>query len=159
MKKIYKRSFLSSYRIKVFGLPFFIGCFFILFRSIDDFFAVEWTEGHWVALILCILLLGSMFYYGLLITSFYIKIRENDIEIKNGLIPVFKRLYSFDNLKQCLIEYFSGINVHYLILTNNTGDASMKYGLDLVDPKDLKEIISILESKGVTVITKDLKDV
>ena len=30
------------------------------------------------------------------------------------------------------------------------------YGLDLVDPKDLKEIISILESKGVTVITKDL---
>ncbi len=33
------------------------------------------------------------------------------------------------------------------------------YGLDLVPPKDLKEIISILESKGVTVITKDLKDV
>ncbi len=31
------------------------------------------------------------------------------------------------------------------------------YGIDLVDPKDLKEIISILESKGVTVVTKDLR--
>lgn len=32
------------------------------------------------------------------------------------------------------------------------------YGIDLVDPKDLKEIISILESKGVTVVTKDLRE-
>lgn len=157
--KIYKRSFLSSYRFKVFGLPFFVGLIVILATNYEALFSTEWTQGHWIALMLCVLLLGSMFYYGLLLTSFYIIIKEKDIEVVNGIIPMFKKLYSYSNLMQCSIEYFSGSNVHYLTMISNSEKKSMKYGIDLVDTIDLKEIISILESKGVKVITKDLQDI
>lgn len=157
--KIYKRSVLSSYRIKVFGLPFFVGLIVVLAKNYESLFYIEWTQGHWIALILCVLLLGSMFYFGLLLTSFYIIIKEKDIEIVNGIIPLFKKSYSYSNLMQCSIEYFSGSNVHYLTMISNSEKKSMKYGLDLVDTIDLKEIISILESKGVTVMTKNLQDI
>ncbi len=107
-----------------------------------------------------LMIFASPCVYSMVSKLFYIELYEDRIVLVNGVCKFWKKAYDFHQYPYCRIEYNKGLLANvFKMRKNNTDKIFPYYGIDLVDPKDLKEIISILESKGVTVITKDLKDV
>lgn len=96
----------------------------------------------------------------MLISLFYVEIYDDRLVLSNGMCRLWRISYVFSQYQYCRLEYNRGYLINIVKMRKNNDDKIFPFfGIDLVDPKDLKEIISILESKGVTVITKDLKEI
>ena len=154
----YRRSLFKSTTCKVEILPL-IFLLYILSMYYENLAFWEWGGREClIFFILVILALPSI--YSVVSLLFYIELYEDRVVLVNGIFKSWSKTYTFHQYPYCRIEYNNGYLVNIIKMRKNNIDKFFPcYGIDLVDPKDLKEIISILESKGVTVITKDLKDI
>ena len=155
--KKYKRPFYKTETIKTSYLSWVIAlCLIIVYRDAFKFWL--WSTSETIAALIIGTYLGVLFRFGFCKQLYYIEIREETLALKNGILRNVSKVVSCDVKIECLIAYERTNITHYMKFRRKGQKRwGRYYGIDLVDPKDLKEIISILESKGVTVITKDLR--
>ena len=98
------------------------------------------------------------FVYSLFQQLYYIEIHDCHLVLRNAFIQAVKSKIPFNSKREILIAYNRATGLNYVKFRNRGKKRwGWYYGIDMVDPKDMKEIILILESKGVTVVTKDLR--
>ncbi len=154
----YKRGFLKSSSIVIYTLPF-IALVYISFRHIDALKFWLWGKTEIIVAIMVFAFCIGPFVYSLFQQLYFIEITETDLVLRNGLMYTMKKVIPIDGTHELLIVYNRASGIHFMKYRKKGKKRwGWYYGIDLVDPKDLKEIVSILESKGVTVITKDLED-
>ena len=156
----YKRPFYRTSTFQIHILPFF-ALIYILIKHIDALAFWEWSRSESIAaLIVFALFIGPFIYVGIFQQLYFIELSDDDFVLRNGLAGIVKIIIPLSKEYEVLVGYNKGSTVHYIMYRKSGRKRwGWFYGIDLVDPKDLKEIISILETKGVTVITKDLKDI
>ena len=155
---VFRNSFFKSSTWKVCKVPSIIFiCVLLLFY--ERLFFWHWGGNEWLAFLLIILLISPVLV-SFLMLLFYIEIYDEKIVLVNGVFKSWRKSFLYSEYSFCRIEYNRGHLVNIIKMRKYDKDNIFPYyGLDLVNPKDLKKIISILESKGVVVITKDLKEV
>ena len=155
----YKRPFYRTSTFQILIFPFFV-LIYVVIKHVDGLKFWEWSTSESLAALIVGSYCGVCVWIGVFRQMYYIQIDDNRIELKNGIVGGIRKICYLDDKIECMIAYERSRTIHY-VRFRSKGKVrwGRYYGIDLVDPKDLKEIISILESKGVTVITKDLKDV
>lgn len=156
--KRYKRPCYQTVSIKTSYPAFAIGLI-LIFVYRDAFKFWQWSINEAILALIMGVYIGVLFRFGFCKQLYYIEIEEDGLIFKNGILGYLKKIYHLDSTCECLVAYEKTALVHYIKFRKKGQKRwGRYYGIDLVDPKDLKEIISILESKGVTVVTKDLRE-
>ena len=155
----YKRALYKTSTFQVLIFPFFV-LIYVVVKHIDGLKFWEWSSSESLAALIVGLFLSVCVWIGVFRQMYYIQIYDSRIELINGIFGGIRKTCYLNDKIECMIAYERSRTVHYLkFRSKGKVRWGRYYGIDLVDPKNLKEIISILESKGVTVITKDLKGV
>lgn len=155
----FRRPYYKTSVVQTSVLPL-IALVYVIFVYTEALKFWEWNITELFTALIVIIFVGLLFWSSVFRQLYFIEINENKLVLKNGLFGHVKILYFLEHKTECLVAYNKSAITYYIKFKEKDNKKWGKYyGIDLVDPKDLKEIISILESKGVTVITKDLKDV
>lgn len=154
----FKRSFFRTATFSMHIITVALSIFMFV-RYIDAFAFWRWSRSELVAALIMIVFFVGPFIYGVIFQQLYfVEFYENNLLLRNGLMGIVHKEVLLESQQDVLIGYNKSSTIHYMKFRRKGQKRwGRYYGIDLVDPKDLKEIISILESKGVTVITKDLR--
>ncbi len=157
MNIIYKRSFAKTLSFfTVLGLLIFILslaviCVYILLPLLHTF-----DLAHLAAFAIMLPFLLALWYYVYIGMYFYIILDEDKITVQNYFLPFIRirRCYKdIGNIKFWL-PVPSNWNVNAVeIVRKGKRRGALFLGIIMVDPKDYAQIVSTLQSKGVTVET------
>lgn len=160
MKRLeFKRPFYKAATIQTLFLPF-IALVYVILAYWEALKFWEWSNSEFITALIVAIFVGILGWCGVYRQLYFIEIYEDKLVLRNGILICDFISLSFNYCATCMIAYNKSSITHYIRFGKGGNRKWGRYfGIDLVDPKDLKEIISILESKGVTVITKDLKEI
>ncbi len=154
---IFRRNYLKSSSFVIDMIPI-VAMGYILIKDIKILSFWNWEKTEALVAIMTIVFFICPGIYSLFQQLYYIEIHTCHLVLRNACVKPVRKIFPFNGKKEILIAYNRASALNYIKFRRKGQKRwGWYYGIDLVDPKDLKEIISILESKGVTVITKDLR--
>lgn len=155
--KIYKRPFILSETWSTFKPSIYFGLF-LLIVNYNSLAFWTWGMGEFLAFLSVTSIILPVIYVNILLMLFYIELYEDRIVLVNGILKFWRKEYLFSQYPICGIEYNRGYVTYIIKIRRHSARRLYPHcGIDMVDPRDFKEIISFLESRGVEVITKDVK--
>ena len=156
--KIYKRSLFKSITWRVYIIPWLFH-FFIWAWIFDGLAFWRWGKAGFIVFLFVISLYLPVLFTTVFLMVFYIELYDNKIILVNGILKFWRKEYLFSQYPVCGIEYNRGHITNIIKMRKQNTKGLLPYvGIDLVDPRDLKEIVSFMEQRGVVVHVKDIKE-
>lgn len=153
MYTVYRKSLWKSSVFYTFLPPTIFGAV-VLMLSFDVRNIQYWNYANWIASGFIFLILGAIYWFGLVKYSFYVVATSSSIMVKNLFIPLLDKEYRYSDISKCLISSVPRGNIYMQFLTANSPKWSTFYGVELVCKEDLESIRSTLLQNGITVVDK-----
>ncbi|WP_303181907.1 hypothetical protein [uncultured Butyricimonas sp.] len=148
--KTFRRSFWKTSTFKFGLLP---GYVFLLLLGGYLLYDVEMSLVECIYIIV-ICIVG---FVGIIMRCFYLILTDDKLLIKNVFFPFWYKEFYYCDIKKVHIEQPGVIGFCYIqVIVQDKIRHNRKYILDFVDTKDYRQLIPMLEEKGVDVETKNL---
>ena len=111
------------------------------------------TQSVWILLLVisgCYALFPLYFIW-----HFYVEVHTDKLVIKNGVYAALRREYLFKDIMQ--VKIVLSRNIYMQVFTKVGEEKARRYCIDVVAPKDYKELVDMIKAKGITVETEGLE--
>ena len=156
--KIYKRPLFKSDVVKWQMLPILLPHSIYVITLLWGYFMLERNIGVFYIILFTSVFISPVVYISFKLI-FYIELYDDKIILVNGILKFWRKEYLFSEYPVCGIEYNRGYITNIIKMRKHSTKGLFPFvGIDLVDPRDLKEIVSFMEQRGVVVKVKDIKE-
>lgn len=140
--KIFRCSFRKSdaiFEVKVFAILFTL-------LGIPTFFSVEFNVPGFLFLVIFL----SCIVHILISRFFYIILTDDELIIKNGIYPFWKKETRYVDIVKVRIKWYQGYS-YMRVFTKKNSRLFWQYTLALIDTGDYSALIDAIKAEGVTV--------
>lgn len=85
---------------------------------------------------------------------FYVTLADNELILKNGILPFWKRSYNYNDITKVKLIYLGGMTHVYMQVKTKNKKGWWRYVIDLVHDKQYRSLIKDLEDMGIEVENK-----
>lgn len=156
--KTYKKPLFKSFVVRNQMLPILLLHSIYVITLLWGYFMLERNIGVFYIILFTSVFISPAVYISFKLI-FYIELYDDKIILANGILRFWRKEYLFSQYPVCGIEYNRGHFTNIIKMRKQSTKGLLPYvGIDLVDPRDLKEIVSFMEQRGGVVHVKDIKE-